>query len=135
MGEFDLLIRGARVVADDREEPRAVGIRDGTIVAVLPYDVDADARDEAVIGADAVLLPGLVDTHVHICDPGTDWEGFATATAAAAAGGITTLVDMPIDSFPATVDLDSLAAKRRAARPKRQNARNHNSVQRSRNRS
>lgn len=115
MGEFDLLIRGARVVADDREEPRAVGIRDGTIVAVLPYDVEADARDEAVIGADAVLLPGLVDTHVHICDPGTDWEGFATATAAAAAGGITTLVDMPIDSFPATVDLDSLAAKRRAA--------------------
>ncbi len=57
------------------------------------------------VDPDAVILPGLVDSHVHICDPGTDWEGFASATAAAAAGGITTLVDMPIDSFPATVDL------------------------------
>jgi allantoinase len=111
---FDLVVRGRRVVADDQEGPRAIAIRQGTIAAVLAEDAAVDAREEITIGADAVILPGLVDSHVHICDPGTDWEGFATATAAAAAGGITTLVDMPIDSFPATVDLDSLAAKRRA---------------------
>jgi allantoinase len=108
-------VRGARVVADDQEGPRAIAISQGTIAAVLPPDAEVHARDEVTIGADAVILPGLVDSHVHVCDPGTDWEGFATATAAAAAGGITTLVDMPIDSFPATVDLDSLAAKHRAA--------------------
>jgi allantoinase len=112
--EFDLVIRGARVVADDHEGPRAIAISQGMIAAVLPPNADLDAREEITIGADAVILPGLVDSHVHICDPGTDWEGFATATAAAAASGITTLVDMPIDSFPATVDLVSLAAKHRA---------------------
>ena len=57
-----------------------------------------------------VLLPGFVDTHVHINEPGTDWEGFATATAAAAAGGITTLVDMPLDSDPVTTTVDALTA-------------------------
>jgi allantoinase len=62
------------------------------------------------------VLPGVVDTHVHVCEPGNAaWEGFATATAAAAAGGITTLVDMPIGSVPATVDPDALAAKQRVA--------------------
>jgi len=113
--EFDLLIRGSRVVVEDREGPRAIAISQGRIAAVLPEDADVHAAEEVRVDADAVILPGLVDTHVHICEPGTDWEGFASATAAAAAGGITSLVDMPIDSFPATVDLDTLAAKRRAA--------------------
>jgi allantoinase len=64
----------------------------------------------------AVVLPGLVDTHVHINDPGrADWEGFETATLAAAAGGITTLVDMPLNSIPATTTVAGLEAKRRAA--------------------
>jgi allantoinase len=68
------------------------------------------------LGADVVLLPGLVDTHVHVCEPGnTGWEGFATATRAAAAGGITALVDMPLDSVPATVTVAALRAKRAAA--------------------
>ena len=68
------------------------------------------------LGPDAVLLPGLVDSHVHICEPGnTEWEGFAAATRAAAAGGITTLVDMPLDSVPTTVSVDALQAKRAAA--------------------
>ncbi|MDI5941228.1 amidohydrolase family protein [Micromonospora sp. DH15] len=66
---------------------------------------------------DEVLLPGLVDSHVHVNEPGrTEWEGFASATAAAAAGGITTLVDMPLNSVPPTVDAAALAAKRAAAR-------------------
>jgi allantoinase len=112
---LDLLIRAQRVVAGGREEPRAIGVKGGVIAAVLPIDAGALATEEIAIGADAVVLPGVVDTHVHVCEPGnTAWEGFATATAAAAAGGITTLVDMPIDSFPATVDPDALAAKRQA---------------------
>jgi allantoinase len=116
---LDLLIRADRVVAGGREEPRAIGVRDGTIAALLAVDADAAAAEEITIGAEAVVLPGLVDTHVHVCEPGNAaWEGFATATAAAAAGGITTLVDMPIDSVPATVDPDALAAKRQATEGK-----------------
>jgi allantoinase len=112
---LDLLIRAERVVAGGSEGPRAIGVRDGVIAAVLPIGTNALAAEEIAIGADAVVLPGLVDTHVHVCEPGNSaWEGFATATAAAAAGGITTLVDMPIDSVPATVDPDALEAKRRA---------------------
>ena len=69
------------------------------------------------LGADEVLLPGLVDTHVHINEPGrTEWEGFASATRAAAAGGVTTLIDMPLNSIPPTVDVDALEAKRACAR-------------------
>src|SRR5438067_5324783 len=61
-------------------------------------------------------MPGIVDTHVHVNEPGrTQWEGFATATAAAAAGGVTTLIDMPLNSIPSTVDISALAVKRAAA--------------------
>ena len=64
-------------------------------------------------------MPGLVDTHVHINEPGrTDWEGFETATRAAAAGGVTTLIDMPLNSIPATTTAAALEAKRTAARKK-----------------
>jgi allantoinase len=112
---LDLLIRAERVVANGLEAPVAIGIRDGAIASMSPIDATVVAAQQVAIGADAVVLPGLVDTHVHICEPGnTEWEGFASATAAAAAGGITTLVDMPIDSVPPTVDLDALAAKQRA---------------------
>ena len=66
---------------------------------------------------DQVLLPGLVDSHVHINEPGrTEWEGFETATQAAAAGGVTTLVDMPLNCIPETIDVQALDAKRNAAR-------------------
>ena len=75
-------------------------------------DADHGAADEVALAClDAVLLPGFVDTHVHINEPGTDWEGFATATAAAAAGGITTLVDMPLDSDPVTTTVAALRVK------------------------
>lgn len=68
---------------------------------------------------DAVLLPGLVDTHVHINEPGrTEWEGFATATRAAASGGVTTLVDMPLNCVPETTNVAALEAKRAAAKGK-----------------
>ena len=85
--EPDLVIRARSMVLPDGVRPAAVGIRDGTIVEVLPYDGAVSAGETVVLGDDEVLLPGLVDTHVHVNEPGrTEWEGFATATRAAAAG-------------------------------------------------
>jgi allantoinase len=113
---FDLVIRAPRVVYDGREVARLVGISGGRIAAVEPLDAVATARSVLELEPDVVLLPGLVDSHVHVCEPGnTEWEGFATATRAAAAGGITTLVDMPLDSVPTTVSTRALEDKRRAA--------------------
>jgi allantoinase len=96
-----------------------VTVVDGVITTVGPLDrsVTGGPGGEVVeLGADVVLLPGLVDTHVHVNEPGrTEWEGFATATRAAAAGGVTTIVDMPLNSLPPTLDPDALAVKRAAA--------------------
>jgi allantoinase len=109
-----LTIRGDRVVTPHGAQPAAVHVRDQTIVAVT--DRDAPATGAVVEAGDLVVAPGLVDIHVHVNEPGrTDWEGFATATRAAAAGGVTTLVDMPLNSVPSTVTVDALMAKRRAA--------------------
>jgi allantoinase len=114
---FDVVIRAPRVVLGDAEAACSIGIRDGRIGAVAPLDAQLSASREVEFDGDVVVLPGIVDSHVHVCEPGnTDWEGFATATKAAAAGGITTLVDMPIDSVPATVTMEALDAKRAAAR-------------------
>ncbi|MGZ4539898.1 MAG: allantoinase AllB, partial [Blastococcus sp.] len=89
--------------------------RDGRITAVTGFD---DVPGDAVtLADDEVLLPGLVDSHVHVNEPGrTEWEGFASATRAAAAGGVTTIVDMPLNSIPATVSLEALHVKRQAAK-------------------
>jgi allantoinase len=108
----DTILRSRRVVLPDGERPAAVAIRDGVIVAVAPYD----ALSGTDLG-DLALLPGLVDTHVHVNEPGrTEWEGFATATRAAAAGGVTSIVDMPLNSIPPTVSVAALAEKQAAAR-------------------
>ena len=117
MGDaFDLVIQAPRAVCDGAEAARSIGIAGGRIVAVEPAGSLPPAPRVIELGPDAVLLPGLVDSHVHVCEPGnTDWEGFPTATRAAAAGGITTLVDMPLDSVPTTVSVDALHAKRAAA--------------------
>jgi allantoinase len=102
------------VVTPDGERPATVLFENGLITAVAGYE-------EAPLGLvdlpdGEVLLPGLVDSHVHVNEPGrTEWEGFATATAAAAAGGVTTIVDMPLNSVPPTVDVPALETKRRAA--------------------
>ncbi len=116
----DLLIRASRAItgnAREAERPLAVAVTGGQITAVEPLDGTSLAgRDVLDLDADVVLMPGLVDTHVHVCEPGnTEWEGFATATRAAAAAGITTLVDMPLDSVPTTVSADALTLKRQAA--------------------
>ena len=113
---FDLVIQAPRAVCDGAEAPRSVGIADGRIVAVGPAGSLPPAPRVIELGPDAVLLPGPVDSHVHVCEPGhTEWEGFAAATRAAAAGGITTLVDMPLDSVPTTVSTGALHSKRAAA--------------------
>jgi allantoinase len=101
----------------DSEAARSIALRDGRIASVAPLEAQLSASREVEFDDDVVVLPGIVDSHVHVCEPGnTEWEGFATATKAAAAGGITTLVDMPIDSVPATVTMEALDAKRAAAR-------------------
>ncbi|MGF1663147.1 MAG: allantoinase AllB [Kineosporiaceae bacterium] len=112
----DLVIRARRAVLPDGERPATVVVRDGTVAAVESF-AWGDGRDGTVtLAEDEVLLPGLVDTHVHCNEPGrTHWEGFATATRAAAAGGITTIVDMPLNSIPPTTTADALAVKRAAA--------------------
>lgn len=114
--DFDLVIRARAAIVDDRQVAACVGVRAGRIVAITPYDEDAVAERVTELGDDVVLLPGLVDSHVHVNEPGrTEWEGFATATRAAAAGGITTIIDMPLNSVPPTVDVEALSAKRAAA--------------------
>ncbi len=111
----DHVIRAPRAVIDGVVQPAAIGLADSMIRVIGELDAVFDSTAEIVLGPDVVLLPGLVDTHVHIDEPGTDWEGFASATAAALAGGITTVVDMPLDSEPVTTTVAALAAKRSAA--------------------
>ena len=112
----DCVFRSHRVVTPEGVRPAAIHVAGGRITAVKSFDqvgsgfplVDAD---------EAVILPGLVDTHVHINEPGrTEWEGFTTATRAGAAGGVTTLLDMPLNSIPATTTVAALQLKREAAR-------------------
>ena len=109
-----MIVRARRVVLPEGERPAAVHVEDGRITAVTAFD---DAPDDATtLDDDEVLLPGLVDSHVHVNEPGrTEWEGFASATRAAAAGGITTIVDMPLNSIPPTTSRAGLAAKRAVA--------------------
>jgi allantoinase len=112
----DLLVRARRAVLPEGECPASVLVHAGRVVEVAGYDAAVEAGDVVEVAEDAVLLPGLVDTHVHVNEPGrTDWEGFGTATRAAAAGGITTIVDMPLNSVPPTVDVAALDRKRAAA--------------------
>ena len=113
----ELLLRAGRAVVDGQERAVAVRIRDGVITALEPYDAPATDATVVVLADDEVLLPGLVDTHVHVNEPGrTDWEGFASATRAAAAGGVTTIVDMPLNSIPPTTTVAALEQKRAVAR-------------------
>ena len=112
----DTVVRARRAVVGGGERAVSVGIRDGRIVAVAAYD-DLSGPHVVELADDEVLLPGLVDTHVHVNEPGrTEWEGFASATRAAAAGGVTTVVDMPLNSIPPTTTVAALETKRSVAR-------------------
>jgi allantoinase len=119
VSDVELVLRSTRVITPEGTRAASVAVSAGTITAVLPYDapVPETARLEDL--GDDVLLPGLVDTHVHVNDPGrTEWEGFWTATRAAAAGGITTLVDMPLNSLPPTTTVEHLRTKQDVAADK-----------------
>jgi allantoinase len=112
---YDLVIRSRRVVLPGGVQAAAVAVRQEKIVAIADYGARLGAARDDDLG-DLVLLPGLVDTHVHVNEPGrTQWEGFETATRAAAAGGVTTICDMPLNSLPPTLTASALAAKRAAA--------------------
>ncbi len=116
MADFDLVLRGRRVITRAGEVPRCIAVRDGVVVAIEPLESRLEGAETVDLADDEVLLPGLVDTHVHVNEPGrTEWEGFATATRAAAAGGVTTILDMPLNSIPPTTTVDGLEVKRKAA--------------------
>lgn len=116
MDQRKLVIRGRRVVTENAVGPACVHVSQGRISAITaPEEIPSDC-EIIEAGEGSVIMPGLVDTHVHLNEPGrTDWEGFATATRAAAAGGVTTIVDMPLNSIPATTTLNGLKAKLEAA--------------------
>jgi allantoinase len=112
---YDLVVRSRRTVLPEGTRPAAVAVSGPAIAAVADYAEPLAAASHVDLG-DLALLPGLVDTHVHVNEPGrTEWEGFATATGAAAAGGVTTICDMPLNSRPPTLSVAALADKRAAA--------------------
>ena len=98
--------------------PAAVQFENGTILHVGEWSDMPDGAELVDVG-DLVVMPGIVDSHVHVNEPGrTEWEGYETATRAAAAGGVTTIVDMPLNSIPATTTLDAFEKKLAAAEGK-----------------
>jgi allantoinase len=108
-------IRSKRVVTPEGIRAATLHMRNGAIEAISGYN-DLPSGKHICDAGESVVMPGLVDTHVHINEPGrTDWEGFETATRAAAAGGVTTLIDMPLNSIPATTTAAALETKRTAA--------------------
>ncbi|MFI7700969.1 allantoinase AllB [Nonomuraea sp. NPDC049480] len=115
MTQLDLVVRSRRTVTPEGERATAVAVQGEKITGLYDYAAPLDAAEDIDL-RDLALLPGLVDTHVHVNEPGrTHWEGFASATRAAAAGGVTTVVDMPLNSLPPTISVAALEAKLRAA--------------------
>src|SRR5947199_405524 len=103
---------GRPAVVEGAVSSGSVGVAAGRVTVLAPYDDAPAARRVVTLEDDEVLLPGLVDTHVHVNEPGrTSWEGFESATRAAAAGGVTTIVDMPLNSIPVTTTAKALRAK------------------------
>ena len=110
------VIRAGRTYVDGSFESAAVVIEGGRIADIVGLRDRVSNAKSVLVPDDAVLLPGLVDSHVHVNEPGrTEWEGFRSATLDGAAGGVTTIVDMPLNSLPPTTTADALAIKRAAA--------------------
>ncbi len=109
---YDLCITNALIADETNVSRGAIGVRDGKIAALFADAPDGPA-EEQIDARGLPVLPGLVDAHVHFNDPGrADWEGFDCGSMGAAAGGVTTVVDMPLNNFPAAVDGPTLEAKR-----------------------
>lgn len=107
----DLIIKGGQVVLPDRVDVLDIGVRDGIVVALAP-DLQGDEGTRVVRAEGLWVLPGMVDTHVHLNEPNMGhWEGFVTGSAALAAGGVTTYVDMPLNGLPPTVNLPAFKMK------------------------
>src|ERR687889_778073 len=116
MPQPDLVVRGQRVITTESDGPASVHVRGGRVVDVSEFD-DVPDGAELFDAGELVVMPGLVDSHVHVNEPGrTRWEGFETATRAAARGGVTTIVDMPLNSVPPTTTPEGLRQKIEAAR-------------------
>lgn len=110
---FDCVVHARAALIDGVFQPAWIGIAGGSIAAIDDAPLEGPLT---ALAEDEVLIPGLVDTHVHVNEPGrTEWEGFASATRAAAAGGVTTIVDMPLNSIPSTISIEALEAKRAVA--------------------
>ena len=113
------VLRSRHVFLPDGVRPASIHVHQGRVQRIGPYEDSGTPGLDVLDVNELHILPGLVDTHVHINEPGrADWEGFSTATAAAAAGGVTTLLDMPLNSVPATTNPRALEKKRRAAEGK-----------------
>jgi allantoinase len=111
----DLIVRGRRVITPGGEHAAAIHIHGGVISAITAFD-DCPSGTLLHDAHDSIVMPGIVDTHVHINEPGrTEWEGFSAATRTAAAGGITTLIEMPLNSIPATTTAAGFREKLAAA--------------------
>lgn len=126
-GEAAQIVRAGQAIysldgVNQTQGPATFVVRDGIITDIQPgadAECSENAREVIEVPDDRILIPGLVDTHVHVNEPGrTEWEGFASATRAAAAGGVTTLIDMPLNSIPSTITMDALRTKQDVAREK-----------------
>jgi allantoinase len=113
---YDAVVRAERAYIDGAFRAAALAVSGGSIVAIGDMDAAFPSHHDTTLPASQVLIPGIVDSHVHVNEPGrTDWEGFASATRAAAAGGVTTIIDMPLNSIPPTTTPEALEVKRTAA--------------------
>ncbi len=112
MSDPDVVVRARRVLVDERFVPASVHVSRGRVAAIRGYEEVPPGASTIDVADAHVLLPGVVDAHVHVNEPGrTEWEGFETATRAAAAGGITTVVDMPLNCVPVTTTRAAVRAK------------------------
>jgi len=117
MEAIDLIVRGRKVILPDAPDaaPASIHVQRGVVTAITSSP-EVPAGVPVFDAGDLVVMPGIVDPHVHINDPGRgDWEGFSTATRAAGAGGVTTLIEMPLNSIPATTSAEGFRAKLAAA--------------------
>lgn len=111
----DLIVKNGRVVLADEVATVDIAVKDGRI-AEIAHKIDPASAKEVIDAAGLYVMPGMVDPHMHVSEPGrTEWEGYETGTKAMAAGGITSFVEMPLNTIPATTTVETLELKLKAA--------------------